>query len=271
MAVRIDGEAFRESVPADVAAEADRLAGEVGELESLGGGVQAEVAGVRAWVGIVGGAITGVCDCAAEGPWCAHAVALALTAIEARFPLLASAVPPGPDPADPEQARFLQALRRLTPRQLSTLVVEEALRDRLFAVRLLGEAGLLDAAAAASGAEDFRAAVRDASDLADADAWNLDDIEDAGERLVEEAEILLAYPASAAALAVVGEAIVVWDELAGALIDNSDQARTEPREVGDPLVAAHRELCERLGLDEDEIAARVEVLAGECGYGTIER
>lgn len=270
MAVRIDGEAFRESVPADVAGEADRLAGAVGELESLGGGVQAEVAGVQAWVGIVGGAVTGVCDCASDQPVCAHATALALTAIDAGFPLLASATPPGPDPTDPEQARFLQALRRLTPRRLGTLVVEEALRDRLFAVRLLGEAGLLDAAAAESGLDDFRSAVREASDIADAEAWNLADIETAGSRLTEEAEILLAYPASAAARDLVEDALLVWDELAGALADHADHVRTAPADVAEPLLAAHRELCERLGMDEDEIAARVEALAAECEYDTIE-
>ncbi|MFI5843988.1 hypothetical protein ACIA8K_30260 [Catenuloplanes sp. NPDC051500] len=271
MAVRIDGEAFRESVPADVAAEADRLTGRVGELESLGGGVQAEVAGGRAWVGIVGGAVTGVCDCGSDLRLCAHAVALALTAVDADFPLLASATPPGPDPADPEQARFLQALRRLTPRQVSALVVEGALRDRLFAVRLLGEAGLLDAAAVESGLDDFQAVVREASDIADAEAWNLADIEATGTRLIDEAEILLAYPASAAARDLVEDAILIWDELSGALADNAARVRTDPREVSEPLVAAHRELCERLGMDEPEIAARVDALADECEYDTIER
>jgi hypothetical protein len=271
VAVRIDGEAFRESVPADVAAEADRLTDRVGELESLGGGVQAEVAGVQVWVGIVGGAVTGVCDCASDQPLCAHAVALALTAIDAGFPLLAAATPPGPDAADPEQGRYLEALRRLTPRKLAALVVEEAVRDRLFAARLLGEAGLLDPAAAAAGLEDFRAAVSDASDSTTGDRWGLSDVAAAGVRLTAEVEILLAYPASTAALDLVEEAILVWDELSGHLIDGHAHVDMGPEEVSEPLVAAHRELCERLGLDEDEIAARVEDLADECAYDTMGR
>lgn len=270
MAVRIDGEAFRESVPADVAGEADRLTTEVGELESLGGGVQAEVAGVQAWVGIVDGAVTGVCDCASDQQLCAHAVALALTAIDAGFPLLAAATPPGPDAADPEQGRYLEALRRLTPRKLAALVVEEAVRDRLFAARLLGEAGLLDPAAAAEGLKDFRAAVTDASNSTTGE-WGLADIVAAGVRLAEEVEILLAFPASTAALDLVEEAILVWDELSGHLIDGYAHVDMTPDEVAEPLVAAHRELCERLGLDEEEIAARVGELADECEYDTMGR
>ncbi|MDR7277395.1 hypothetical protein [Catenuloplanes atrovinosus] len=258
MAVRIDIQAFRDSVPTEVAGAADRLMsdGAVGDLESSGGGVLAEVGDVQTWVGIVDGAFSGDCDCAAGQRLCAHAVALALTAIDAHFPLLASATPPGPDPADPEQARYLQALRRLTGRQVAALVVETAVRDRLFAVRLLGEAGLLDVDAAAHGLEDFRTAI---------DAASGDDAWEAGLRLVDEAEILLQYPATTAALELVEEALQVWDELSVEL-EGTDY---EAREVTGPLVDGHRELCERLGLDEAEGAARLDRVAASCRYGTI--
>ncbi|GAB7046827.1 hypothetical protein [Catenuloplanes indicus] len=235
MAVRIDIEAFRESVPAPVLAAADRLVadGAVGELESSGGGVLAEVADVQAWTGIVGGELGGDCDCGSGEPLCAHAVALALSAVGAGFPLLASATPPGPDVTDPEQARYLAALRGLTGRQVAALVVDTAMRDRLFAVRLLGEAGLLDAEAAADGLADFRAAVDAAAE--DEDAW------EAGTRLAAELEILLQFPASTAALELVEDALEVWDELVVEIAD-------DPREITDALVEGHRELRERLGL-----------------------
>ncbi|MDP9792794.1 hypothetical protein J2S43_001306 [Catenuloplanes nepalensis] len=256
MAVRIDIEAFRQSVPALIADAADRLVedGAVGDLESSGGGVQAEVAEVQTWVGIVDGEIAGDCDCGSGERLCAHAVALALTAVRAGFPLLASATPPGPDTADPEQARYLTALRRLTGRQVAALVVDTAVRDRLFAARLLGEAGLLDADAAAAGLEDFRAAIDAASE--DDDAW------EGGARLAEEAEILLQYPATTAALELMEDALQVWDELSVEIAD-------DPVEITEALVEGHRELCDRLGLDESEGIARLDRVAASVRNGTI--
>ncbi|MFI2276481.1 hypothetical protein ACH45F_29395 [Catenuloplanes sp. NPDC020197] len=235
---------------------ADRLVadGAVGELESSGGGVLADVADVQAWAGIVDGELGGDCDCGSGERLCAHVVALALTAVGTGFPLLASATPPGPDTTDPEQARYLAALRGLTGRQVAALVVDTALRDRLFAVRLLGEAGLLDADAAANGLEDFRAAIDVAAE--DEDAWA------AGTRLAEEAEILLQYPATTAALELVEDALQVWDELAAEIAD-------DPGEITEVLVEGHRELCERLGLDEAEGAARLDRVAASVRYGTI--
>jgi uncharacterized Zn finger protein len=151
VAVRIDVEAFRESIPAVVDEAAARLCddGGLGELESVGGGVQAVVhdqgAVFQPWVGIVDRVFRGDCDCPHTGDdLCAHAAAVALTAFAEGVAFSGAATPPGGDPADPEQIRYVLAVRRLAPRQLADLVVEHALRDRLFAARLLDEAGMLD-------------------------------------------------------------------------------------------------------------------------------
>jgi hypothetical protein len=90
VAVRIDVEAFRDSIPTAVSEAAARLLndGSLGELEPAGGGVQAVVrdrgAAFQPWVGIVDGVSTGDCDCGTVGDeLCAHAVATALTAFTA--------------------------------------------------------------------------------------------------------------------------------------------------------------------------------------------
>lgn len=224
MAVRIDVEAFRGATPAPVAEAAARLLSDdgVGELEPAGGGVQAVVrdgtTNFQPWVGIVNGAFTGDCDCGvAEDDLCAHAVAVALTAFDAGVAFSGSATPPGAASDDPERAEYLRAVRRLAPRQLTGLVVEQALKDRLFATLLLGEAGMLDATDQ-SGLADFQAAIQDASN-ATTGRWEIHDVETAGQRLAAEVEILCARPATVAMLDLVEEAILVWDDLAGHLHD----------------------------------------------------
>ncbi|WP_240742149.1 hypothetical protein [Micromonospora zingiberis] len=141
--------------------------GSVGELEPAGGGVQAVVrdrdATFQPWVGIVDGIFTGDCDCGIVGDnLCAHAVATALTAFHAGTTFSGAATPPGATPVEPDHAHYLEAVQRLSPRQLADLVAAHALRDRLFATLLLGEAGMLDAAGA-SGLAGFRTAVADAA------------------------------------------------------------------------------------------------------------
>jgi uncharacterized Zn finger protein len=149
VAVRIDVQAFCDSVPAAVGAAAERLRqdGGVGELASAGGGVQAVVrdgqAAFRAWVGIVERDFAGDCECAPDGvDLCAHAVAVALTAFATDVVFASAATPPG---AEPERAEYLEAVQRLAPDQLADLVADYAVRDRHFAALLLDEAGLLDA------------------------------------------------------------------------------------------------------------------------------
>ncbi|WP_233605791.1 hypothetical protein [Micromonospora sp. Llam0] len=246
----------------------------VGELELAGGGVQAVVrdggAVFQPWVGIVDGVFTGDCGCGVIGDdLCGHAVATALTAFDAGVAFSGAATPPGAVPAEPERAEFLDAVRRLAPGRLAELVVGFAVRDRLFATLLLGEAGMLDTAAE-SGLADFRAAVRDASKATTGSRWQVPDVEAAGHRLAAEVEILCAHPATPTALDLVEEAILVWDELSGHLRDAYHITRTAPEEISEPLVGAHRDLCERLGLGSDEIAQRVNRLVERCNYDTMD-
>jgi hypothetical protein len=276
VAVRIDVEAFRGAIPAPVAEVAARLLSgdSVGELEPVGGGVQAVVrdgeGDFQPWVGIVDGIFTGDCDCGpAEDDLCAHAVAVALTAFEAGFAFSGAATPPGASSDEPQRAEYLRAVRRLTPRQLAGLVVEQALKDRLFAILLLGEAGMLDATDQ-GGLADFRTVIRDASN-ATTGRWEIHDVERAGHRLATEVEILCARPATVPMLNLVEEAILVWDDLSGHLHDAYHVRRIDPEEISEPLVDAHRDLCERLNLDPDEITERVTRLIEQCQYDTVDR
>jgi hypothetical protein len=275
VAVRINVEAFRDAIPAPVAEAAARLrSGDgVGELEPVGGGVQAVVrngkANVQPWVGIVDGILTGNCDCGpTQDDLCAHAVAVALTAFDAGVTFSGAATPPGAASDDPERAKYLRAVRRLAPRQLAGLVVEQALKDRLFATLLLSEAGMLDTADQ-SGLADFRAVIRDTSN-ATTGRWEIHDVESAGHRLATEVEILCARPAAVAMLNLVEEAILVWDDLSGHLHDAYHVRRIDPEEISEPLVEAHHDLCERLNLDPDEIAERLTHLIDQCHYDTVD-
>ncbi|GAA4459984.1 hypothetical protein [Phytohabitans houttuyneae] len=153
MAVRIDIEAFRESIPPEVREAAERLREDdgIGEPEPAGGGVQALVqapdGAFHAWVGIVDGAVIGRCACAAAGDeLCAHAAALMLTAVTGGMPFSSSAEPPLQDDLDgPDRAVYAEAVRRLAPEDLAELVVTYALDDDAFAARLLDEADMLPA------------------------------------------------------------------------------------------------------------------------------
>lgn len=276
MAVRIDVEAFRDSIPPVVGEAAARLLtdGGVGELEPAGGGVQAVVrdrdATFQPWVGIVDGVFTGDCDCGIVGDdLCPHAVATALTAFDTKVAFSGAATPPGAAPVEPDHAHYLRAVQRLSPRQLADLVAGHALRDRLFATLLLAEAGMLDAAGD-SGVADFRAAVEDAAAVTTGSRWQISDVEAAGHRLAAEVDILCAHPATPAALDLVEEAIIVWDELSGHLRDAYHITRTEPGEIAEPLVSAHHDLCERLDLDPDDIAERLDRLTATCHYETVD-
>ncbi|BEL07539.1 hypothetical protein Q0Z83_057300 [Actinoplanes sichuanensis] len=152
MAVIIDVPAFRGSISGAVAAAAERLLdnGDVDELEPVGGGARAVVTDgadrFEPWVGVVDRVFTGDCDCPADAGddgLCAHAVAVALAAFEDGIKFAAAGVPHGDDDADedadePERAGLWQAVEALDQRELTELVVEQALRDPAFAARLLG-------------------------------------------------------------------------------------------------------------------------------------
>lgn len=276
MAVHIDVDAFRDSIPATVLTAATQLRGDggVGELEAVGGGAQAVVRDQRAtfqpWVGVVARTFAGDCECSPDGyDLCAHAVAVALTAFEAGVVFAASGTPPRAFDVDPQHVQYRHAVLRLAPRQLADLVVQQAARDRLFATLLLGEAGLLDAADR-SGLDDFKEVLRDASTVTNGSRWGISDVEKVGERLAAEAEILCARPATIAALDQLEEAITVWDELAGHLIEAHYHRSIDPEEISEPLVDAHRDLCERLDLAPEDIAERLERLVEGLYHDTVD-
>jgi len=103
---------------------------------------------IQPWVGVVDRALTGDCDCtdwSGDDDLCAHAVAVALVALDEDVKFAAQGRPHGEGPVEPERADYVEAVHSLGPRQLTDLVVEQALRDRLFATRLLGRAGMLAA------------------------------------------------------------------------------------------------------------------------------
>jgi hypothetical protein len=146
VAVLIDVEAFRSSVPAEVAAVAERLLdnGDVSDPEAVGGGARAVVTdgGSRfePWVGVVDRAFTGDCDCPADpgdDGLCAHAVAVALAAFEDGLRFAAAGIPHGEDTPEPGRADLRRAAESLDPGELTGLVIEQALRDPEFAARLL--------------------------------------------------------------------------------------------------------------------------------------
>jgi hypothetical protein len=278
VAVRIDVPAFRGSIPAGVAAAADRLLrdGGVSDLEAVGGGARAVVSdgGIRflPWVGVVDRALTGDCDCAewsADDDFCAHAAAVALTALDADVKFSAEGRPHGAGPIEPEPAGYVKAVHCLGPRELTDLVVEQAMRDRLFATRLLGRAGMLDPVDESALAE-FQAVIREASAATTGTTWEIADLEHAGQSLVAEVEILRARPVVPAMLDLVEQAIVVWDELAGYLIDAHYTRRIHPDEISEPLTDAYRDLCESLDLDPEEIADRLTRLLDRCQNGVVD-
>jgi len=277
MAALIDVSAFRRSIPAEVTAAAERLLrdGEVGELESVGGGARSVVSdgGTRfqPWVGVIDRAFTGDCDCGAQpaDEFCAHAVAVALASFDAGVRFSAAGRPHGAGPVEPERDDYLRAVQRLGPRQLTDLVVQQAVRDRLFATLLLGKAGMLDPADE-SALAGFQAVIRDASNATTGTRWEIADVENAGHNLVAEVEILRARPAVPGMLDLIERAIEVWDELAGHLIDAYYARRIDPEEISEALVDAHRDLCVRLDIDPDEVADRLARLLDRCPNGAVD-
>ncbi|XVV14288.1 SWIM zinc finger family protein [Actinoplanes sp. CA-131856] len=278
MAVRIDVSAFRSSISAQLVTAAEQLSrdGGVGGLEAVGGGARAVVrdSGIRfqPWVGVVDQALIGDCDCEAgsgDGDFCAHAVAVALSAFEAGVRFSAAGRPHGAGPIEPEQTDYLRAVQSLGPRQLTALVVEQAVRDRLFATLLLGKAGML-APVDESALAGFQAVIREAANATTGTSWEIADVEEAGRRLVAEVEILCARPETPAMLDLIEQAIAVWDELAGHLLDAYYARRIDPEEISELLVGAHRDLCERLDLDPEEIIERLERLLDRCHHDTID-
>jgi hypothetical protein len=275
MAVSIDVEAFRKAMPAAVSRMAARLqrSGCVGDLELAGGGVQAAVrdssGAVQPWVGVVERNLTSECECAPGRGFCAHAVAVALTAFDAGVRWSGAATPPSALKAPAEQAAFAAAVERLARRQLVALVVGQAVKDRLFAATLLRQAGLLDPADEAHLLR-FRQVLRDTAEVTSGKRWDIPDVETAGHRLVAEVEILSVHPATIDMLDLVEQAIIAWDELSGHLIDAYYVRSSEPEEYATPLIQAHVGLCEQLGVDQEALRSRLDDLLERCEYDIVD-
>ncbi|PRY16571.1 hypothetical protein CLV70_1638, partial [Pseudosporangium ferrugineum] len=79
-----------------------------------------------------------------------------------------------------------------------------------------------------------------------------------------------ARPVVPAMLDLIEQAIAVWDELAGYLNDAYYAGRIDPQEISEPLVDAHRDLCERLDLGSEEIAERLDRLVDRCHHDTVD-
>lgn len=273
MAVRIDTEAFLDSVsPASLEHGRKLLAEDrVDRLEEAGGGVQAVVRDVdhpyQPWVGIVEGEFTSECDCPdVHDDLCRHAVAVALLAFDEKVRWSGSATPPSV--ADPRDAQFVEAGRRLARRQLVTLVVEQAGKDRLFATTLLDQAGLLDTFDDTTVTA-FRDGVRRAMNVVNSDRWELADLADAGRQLVAEVEVLTVRPANTELLDLVEEAILAWDGMSGDLHNAYHVRTTDPEEISAPLAAAHLRACEQGGINSIELAERLADLVNQCEYDTL--
>ncbi|QSB16153.1 hypothetical protein JQS43_07580 [Natronosporangium hydrolyticum] len=276
MAVVIDGQAFGDSLPVEVRQAADALqrAGAVGEVESVNGGAQAAVREERGaflpWVGVVDQELTRECDCPAPpGDWCGHAAAVALVAIESEIRWSGDASPPSTIEVSDEYAHYLAAVARVPPRQLAELVAAQAVAGRQFAVDLLAAAGMLGAPDRAAF-DRFAEVVSAAADVTGRRRWEIRDIELAGQQLVDEAQILGSYPATPEALELIEEALLVWDELAGFLIDAYYLRNIDPDEISGPLVGVHADLCDRLGMDAYEVAKRRDDLIRRCDHDTVD-
>ncbi|MFE9187823.1 hypothetical protein ACFYMB_31345 [Micromonospora haikouensis] len=121
---------------------------------------------------------------------------------------------------------------------------------------------MLDAADT-SGLADFRTAVRDASTVTAGSRWQISDVETAGHRLAAEVKILCAHPATPAALDLVEEAIVVWDDLSGHLRDTYHITRTKDSDAAS-VQLDHRPGQKRVGVSLGG-APLAELLSAVCG------
>ncbi|MEH1124307.1 SWIM zinc finger family protein [Micromonospora sp. CPCC 206061] len=276
MAVRIDIEAFVEAIQPATREAATALwrAGAVTALEEADGGAQAVVRDgssiLQPWVGIVDGAFTGECECPGDDDLCVHAVAVALAAFDEDVRWSGAAVLPSLAEVPTERIRYATAVERLAPRQLAALVVDQAADDRLFATMLLRAAGMLDAADHDDAHRRFRLLVEEAAAVTSGSRWQIHELEAAGRRLAAEAAVLAELPATADALVLVEQAILVWDELAGYLIDAHEVSGIDPDEVGTPLTEAYADLFEQLNADPAELARRLRQLADKCDNGTVD-
>ncbi|MFH9355504.1 hypothetical protein [Kitasatospora sp. NPDC017646] len=273
MAVSIATDTVRAAASAKAYSGGEKLltAGAVRNLEPGFGGANADVVDGtqtwQVWVGVVGRALTGECDCPDSRPTvlCPHTIAATLAAVRAGFTW--NALPesrPDARTVDPAERRFRTLARTLDVAELVALIARHAVRDRMLAVDLEVVTGRLGA----PGAEDLeplRALVDEARAIPDGRyEYDLHDIATAGRAVVTELQVLALRPPSVELLDAVEYAAERWDYLAGVLSQDWRTYDKEACEIGSAIAAVHVGLCERLRIDPAELAERLARLATVC-------
>jgi hypothetical protein len=264
VAVRLDAETLLGLVEQDLrsAGEEYLAQGQISHLEAEDGGASATVTdpageSMDVWVGVVNGALTGECDCPDREPeaLCGHAVAVALAALGQGIAWSSIASPPAAV-VDQEERRFAEVARELTQEKLIGLVSQQAAADRYFAAQLLAAAGRL----APPGPDEIKAGrefVEAAARLTDGPGWQVHDIVTAGTIMAAELELLAARPANAELLALMEEAIEVWDRLVVHIYDAGEAEDGASADIGIALADLHVQLCEECGPEPVELARRL--------------
>ncbi|WP_049795766.1 hypothetical protein [Frankia sp. EAN1pec] len=247
--------------------------GRVGGLAVVDGALRATVTEHESGRTNIRVEVTGrdlIIDCdqhgtAAASGVCEHAVAVILAARAAGIAWPVTSAPSAYGPAAGKEERLLEkAAVALTRAELTQLVVARALEDRLFAARLLRQAGRLEPADPAELVR-VRRLVREAGAIPDSNPrWDLHHLVEAGRAMLAELEIVAVRPPTAEFLDVVEEAVRVWDRLAGHLHDAWDVYETEPGEIGEPLAALHLRLCEDLRPDPVDLGRRLAALVSSA-------
>jgi uncharacterized Zn finger protein len=273
MAVNIVTDTIRAAAPGGVFRDGEDLlaAGAVRGLEPGYGGANADVAdgseSWQVWVGVVGGVLTGECDCrdVPAAALCPHAVAVALAGARAGFTWSALPAPrAGTPPQDRSELRLRALAETLTPAELVALITRHAVRDRLLATDLEVTTGRLGAPSAEDLAP-LRTLVDEARSIPDGrHEYDLHDIVTAAQAVLAELRAQALRPPSEELLDAVEYAVERWDYLAGVLSQDWRTYENESSEIGSELAALHLELCEQLRNDPLDLAERLATLAAAC-------
>ncbi|MEU6974046.1 hypothetical protein AB0A71_41290 [Kitasatospora aureofaciens] len=273
MAVSIATDTVRAAASAQAYCGGEKLltAGAVRNLEPGFGGANADVVDGtqtwQVWVGVVGRALAGECDCPDSRPTvlCPHTVAAALAAVRAGFTW--KALPESRRDArtvDPVERRFRTLARTLDVAELVALIARHAVRDRMLSTDLEVVTGRLGA----PGAEDLarlRALVDEARAIPDGRyGYDLHDVATAGRAVVAELQVLALRPPSVELLDAVEYAAERWDYLAGVLSQDWRTYDKESNEIGSGIAAVHVGLCERFRIDPAELVERLARLVAVC-------
>jgi uncharacterized Zn finger protein len=266
VAVSVDVDALLEAAGSRAASEAADLVakGRVAGLTAVDGGFRACVTGpggarTAVMVTVAGSGLAVDCD-RHGGPasgLCEHAVAVVVAARDAGLDWNQTSRAAG----DPERvgaaAEVERAAADLTRTELVRLVVAQAAGDRLFAARVLRQAGRLGPADAVELTR-VRRLVREAGAIPETNRrWELHDLVEAGRSMVAELEIVAVRPATDDVLDLLEEAVRVWDRLAAFLWDAWDVYESAPGDIGRAIAELHRRVCEELRPDAVELGRRL--------------